>query len=197
MRTIHSIWTGIALFLAVTLSAGLPAFGAPLHLATALSTLDRVLGADVGDVPVLEVAHKSHPPIGGLKPGAQSPKVYQQHHYRFHQRYAPTQKGYPQAHQKFHKHYSKSHRSPGIILRVYPSYNPYYYNPYYYDPYYDAPVRLSCARVLALLRHYGYRRIQAYDCSGKVYGFYAYYGGHRYKVRASAYSGQVTSRTRI
>ena len=76
-------------------------------------------------------------------------------------------------------------------------YDPYYYDPYY-DPYY-APrrryyrSRISCKRARNLVRRRGYHRLRAYDCRGKVYGFYARRGGKRYKVRVSAYTGRILS----
>lgn len=200
MKIIHSIFVGTAL----SIAAGLPALANPSLSVSASSALGHALAAGVEDVPVLKVAHKSRR-HGGLDKGlTQGRRVYRRHHRRFHKRYNPRHKNYPRSHRRFHRHYGRRHRSPGFTFRIYPGYDPFYYNPYYYDPYYDAPYvtprgynRLSCARVRALLRRHGYRHVRAYDCKGKVYGFYVRYKGRRYKVRASAYSGQVVSRRPI
>lgn len=84
----------------------------------------------------------------------------------------------------------------------------YYYDPYYDDPYYDpyyydepsySPSygRLSCGEIIHILRRKGYRRIQAHDCTGKVYTFVAYAGHKRYKLRVYSRNGSFKSRTRL
>lgn len=201
MKTIRSMWAGAVLSIALAIGAGPPASANPSLSASVGSTADRVIAESAEEAPVVQAAHKRRKARVRGKRRAQVKGTYRRHHRRFHRRYTATQKGYRRAHRKFHRHYGRKHRSPGVTIRVYPRYNPYYYNPYYYDPYYDTPyygnTRLSCARVRALLHRHGYRHVRAYDCKGKVYGFYVRYGGRRYKVRASAYSGQVISRQRI
>jgi hypothetical protein len=127
-------------------------------------------------------------------------KTYRRHHRKFHQRYSPRAKNYDRAHRKFHRHYRRKHNRPKLRIDIYPPYyDPYYYNPYYRDPYYYGPTyrhRISCDRARRILRSHGYRRIRAYDCKGRVYGFRAVYNGRRYKLRVSAYSGEILSRRR-
>jgi hypothetical protein len=62
-----------------------------------------------------------------------------------------------------------------------------------------APVsrRMSCSQVRRVLRNsYGYRNIQAYDCNGKSYWFYAVKNGKRWRVKAASTTGQVIRRQR-
>lgn len=87
----------------------------------------------------------------------------------------------------------------GVDFFIFPPF--YGYDPYYYDPYYVPRrryyrSRISCKRARTLVRRRGYRRLKAYDCRGKVYGFYARRGGKRYKVRVSAYTGRILSSRR-
>jgi len=112
-------------------------------------------------------------------------------------------------HRRHYRPYRRRHRD-GLYFGTYRYYDPwfygpYYYAPYHYDPFYDYPYygytyddapRLSCKRVRRLLRRQGYRKLRAYDCKGRVYGFYAKYRGKRYKLRVNAYSAHVRSRRR-
>ena len=112
-------------------------------------------------------------------------------------------------HRRHHRRYGRRQRD-GLYIGTYRSYNPWfygpsYYAPYHYDPFYDYPYygytyddspRLSCKRVRRLLRRQGYRKPRAYDCKGRVYGFYAKYRGKRYKLRVNAYSAHVKSKRR-
>ncbi len=128
-------------------------------------------------------------------------RQYRRHHRQFHRRYRPEQPGYRQGHRRFHRHYRKRHRRPRIYLEFGPRYyDPWYYDPRYYDPYYYTPryrQRISCTQARLLVRNYGYRRVRAYDCRGKVYGFIAWRKNKRYKVRVSARTGSITSRRRF
>ena len=57
--------------------------------------------------------------------------------------------------------------------------------------------RLSCQQVRRILRNnYGYRNIQAYDCKGKSYWFYASKNGKRWRVKAASTTGQIIRRHR-
>ncbi len=113
------------------------------------------------------------------------------------------------SYRRHHRRHGRKKRD-GLYIGTYRSYNPwfygpYYYAPYHYDPFYDYPYygytydnspRLSCKRVRRLLRRQGYRNPRAYDCKGRVYGFYAKYRGKRYKLRVNAYSAHVKSKRR-
>lgn len=113
------------------------------------------------------------------------------------------------AYRRHHRRHGRRHRD-GLYIGTYRSYNPWFYGPsfyapYHYDPFYDYPYygytyddspRLSCKRVRRLLRRQGYRNPRAYDCKGRVYGFYAKYRGKRYKLRVNAYSAHVKSKRR-
>ncbi len=128
-------------------------------------------------------------------------RQYRRHHRQFHRRYRPDQPGYRQGHRRFHRHYRKRHRRPRIYLEFGPRYyDPWYYDPRYYDPYYYTPryrQRISCTQARLLVRNYGYRRVRAYDCRGKVYGFVAWRKNKRYKLRVSARTGSIISRRRF
>ncbi len=201
MKYLYSTIILPALALALAFGVIQDASANPVIAPTVAETLADIQALDEFGLQIVKVAHKRQR-RGKLaqrnaRPGGN--RVARPHK-RFHQRYRPRQKAYKRAHRKFHRHYGQRHRNPGVTIRVYPRYDPYYYNPYYYDPYYDAPyypaprARLSCARVRQLLRSHGYRKVRAYDCKGKVYNFYARYKGSRYKLRVSAYTGQVRSR---
>ncbi len=208
MKFVYSVLAvpALAVTLAVCLAAG--ASASPMAASAMTETIgDIETLAELGSH-VEKVAHKT-PRRGKVKQRNRRQKNIKRrakrHHKRFHQRYNKRQKGYKRAHRRFHKHYRRPHRRSGVTIRIYPNYDPYRYNPYVYDPYYDAPfysapsidrTRLSCQRVRRILRHHGYRRVRAYDCSGRTYKFYAIYKGRRYKIRASAYSGQIRSRKR-
>ncbi len=160
----------------------------------ALSDVDLRVGLDGR---VVKVAHKT-------PRRAKAKKRNRRHHKRLQKRYR-KKKAHKRAHRRSHKRYRRRHRRTGVTIQINPGYSPYRYNPYYYDPYYVAPyysapstrrARLSCARVRNLLRRRGYRSVRAYDCHGKTYKYYVRLRGHRYKVRASAYTGQVRSRKR-
>lgn len=166
-----------------------------------LSATDAALGdaaLRVGpDRRAVKAAHKTPRRV-------KAKKRNRRHHKRLHKRYRKN-KAHKRAYRRSHKRYRRRNRSTGVTIQIYPRYSPYRYNPYYYDPYYVAPyyayprtrhVRLSCARVRNLLRRRGYRSIRAYDCHGKTYKYYVRLRGHRYKVRASAFTGQVRSRKR-
>ncbi|MGI9412565.1 MAG: hypothetical protein ACR2PM_02790 [Hyphomicrobiales bacterium] len=66
-----------------------------------------------------------------------------------------------------------------------------------HDPAQRTSHRLGCREVRELLRRRGYRRIRAQDCKGKIYGFDAYLGRKRFKLRVRSSSGAIASRTRI
>ena len=195
MKYLYSIIMLPAFALALAFGTQHGASANPAIAPTVVAALADIQALDEFGPQIVKVAHKRQR-RGKLAKRKARP------HKRFHQRYRPRQKGYKRAHRKFHRHYGKRHRKPGVTIRIYPRYDPYYYNPYYYDPYYDAPyypaprARLSCARVRQLLRSHGYRKVRAYDCKGKVYNFYARYKGRRYKLRVSAYTAQVRSRVR-
>lgn len=197
MSYVNAVLKRMTLSAALILGAVSVALSNPGFPVPAGRQADLLLSA--GAAPLVDAAHKSR------RHGTQRPRrnesskdIFNRHHRRFHERYSQRQKTYPRAHRKFHKHYGQRHRWTGPTIRIYPGYDPFYYNPYYYDPYYDAPdVRLSCARVRTILLHHGYRNVRAFDCKGDVYGFYAIYGGRRYKIRANAYTGQVVSRHRV
>lgn len=58
--------------------------------------------------------------------------------------------------------------------------------------------RLSCNQVRRVLRNnYGFYKIQAFDCKGKSYWFYASKNGKRFKVKAASTNGQVIRKHRI
>lgn len=105
----------------------------------------------------------------------------------------------------YRKRYKRRHRRSRVTIRVYPGYNPYYYNPYYTDPFYYphydepyyAPSRYSCGEIRRMLRRRGYRRIQAHDCTGKVYTFIAYAGHKRYKLRVRSRNASIKTRKRL
>ena len=113
------------------------------------------------------------------------------------------------AHRRHYRRHGRRHRD-GLYIGTYRSYNPwfygpYYYAPYHYDPFYDYPYygytyddspRLSCKRIRRLLGRQGYRKLRAYDCKGRVYGFYAKYRGKKYKLRVNAYTAHVKSKRR-
>ena len=51
---------------------------------------------------------------------------------------------------------------------------------------------MSCNQVRRVLRNnYGYRNIQAYDCKGKSYWFFAFKNGIRWRVKAASTTGQI------
>jgi hypothetical protein len=96
-------------------------------------------------------------------------------------------------------------RRPNIYFDYGPYYDPFYdpfytyprdFGPQYYRPYYDRPQRITCSHAKQLLRNRGYRRITAYDCRGKVYGFTAWRKGKRYRLRVSARTGAILARRR-
>lgn len=75
---------------------------------------------------------------------------------------------------------------------------PYFsHYPYYrYGPRGTRRRKMSCAGGARLLRRHGYRGVRAYDCRGGAYGYTAYLGGRRYRVRLGAYSGDLLSKWR-
>lgn len=103
----------------------------------------------------------------------------------------------------------KHYYNPGVWVGGDGYYDPYYDDPYYndpfYDPYYSTPNyntapsygRLSCGQIIGMLRQKGYRRIEARDCTGKVYTFFAYAGHKRYKLRIRSRNGSFKTRKRI
>lgn len=101
--------------------------------------------------------------------------------------------------------HDRRRRRPSIYFEFGPYYDyprefgPGYYDPYY-RPYYDPPAirrRISCNHAMQLVRNAGYRRVRATDCRGKVYGFTAWRGGKRYKLRVSSRTGAILSRRRF
>lgn len=191
--------------LVAALLAALPAFiggasASSLMMASPRDVSDRTL-LDRWQLAPTKVAHKRRARRGDARA---KQRTYRRHHRRFHQRYRRDRKHYRRAHRRFHRHYGRRHRD-GIYIGIYPYYDPWFYSPRHYDPFYDYPYygytyddepRLSCKRVRRLLRRHGYRKLRAYDCKGRTYGFYARYRGKRYKLRVNAYSGNVRSRRR-
>ncbi len=109
---------------------------------------------------------------------------------------------------KRHRHKHKRHRrhrhSGFYGYGGFFPYSPFgrydYYDGYGYDDRYYEPARrtkISCKRARKHLSRSGYRRMKAYDCRGKVYGFYAWRGKYRYKVRISAYTSRILVANRI
>lgn len=55
-----------------------------------------------------------------------------------------------------------------------------------------APHKLSCHTVRKILhKKYGFYHIKAYDCKGKSYWYFAKQNGHVFKVKVSAFNGQI------
>jgi len=54
-------------------------------------------------------------------------------------------------------------------------------------------MRISCGRARRMLLARGYRRVRAYDCKGRIYGFTAWRHGQRYRLRVSARTGGLMS----
>lgn len=135
--------------------------------------------------------------------------------YRKRQNNQRLQQYKPNNNKKHHnkkKHYNKKKKryyNPGVWVGGDRYYDPYYDDPYYNDPFYDpyyatpnyntAPSygRLSCRQIIGMLRQKGYRRIEARDCTGKVYTFFAYAGHKRYKLRVRSRNGSFKTRKRI
>ena len=69
-------------------------------------------------------------------------------------------------------------------------------NRYRSGPRRDAGKKYSCKQARRLVRRNGYRKIRAFDCRGRVYGFYARSGGEIYKIRVNVRSGRIISARR-
>lgn len=55
-----------------------------------------------------------------------------------------------------------------------------------------APHKLSCSTVRKILHNkYGFYKIKAYDCKGKSYWYFAKFQGQGFKVKVSAFNGEI------
>jgi hypothetical protein len=95
------------------------------------------------------------------------------------------------------RHRIKKHRSR--VNRRHRSRRNYYprdYRRYDYYPEAYAYAKLSCRQAKRLLRDAGYRRVRAFDCRGREFGFNAKRGKRRYVVIVDAYTGEVVDKYR-
>ena len=121
---------------------------------------------------------------------------------RRHDRRKHAHKRHRHKHKRHRRHRSFGYYGYGGFYPYFP-YDRYdYYGGYdygSYDPYYEPRrrTRISCKRARKKLRRNGYRKMRAYDCRGKVYGFYAWRGKYRYKIRVSAYTNRILVARRI
>jgi hypothetical protein len=71
---------------------------------------------------------------------------------------------------------------------------PGYYGGGYYGPSYHAPVyrhRISCGRAISIVRHSGFYRVRAVDCSGRRFTFHAKRNGVWRRIRMYSASGRI------
>ena len=66
---------------------------------------------------------------------------------------------------------------------------PGFYGPGYYAPVYRH--RISCGRAVSIVRHSGFYRVRAVDCSGRRYTFHAKRKGIWRRIRMYSASGRI------
>jgi hypothetical protein len=73
---------------------------------------------------------------------------------------------------------------------------PGYHGPAYGFPVF-APRKMSCFQGKQSLRWKGFRQVDAFDCTGRLYGYTARRHGKFFRVRLNSFSGQVVSLRKI